>query len=147
MLVGRALANPNGALPHHHLLKTLDLTYIQPRPDLRPDPKISHFCQTDVAQPGTVPGSPAKSTSFYTTSASNPTANLGEGTVPFFAFSFPSLRAVMREAFAASFAAISAAHDGPAKGVGFGLFDHHFSQPRAARDDNRFSRWLQPLNQ
>ena len=139
MLVGRALANPNGALPHRRLLKTLDLTYIQPRPDLRPYPKISHFCQTDVAWRGTVPGSLAMSASFYTTSASNPTANLVEGTVPFFAFSFPSLRAVMREAFAASFAAKSGAHDGPAKGVGFGLFDHHFSQPRAARGDNYFS--------
>jgi hypothetical protein len=43
-----------------------------------------------------VPLSLAKSTSFYTLFASKPTATLIEGTVPFFRFSVPPLRAVMR---------------------------------------------------
>jgi uncharacterized membrane protein YbhN (UPF0104 family) len=74
-----------------------------------------------------VPLSLAKSASFYTTSASNPTSNLVEGTVPFFRFSGPSLRAVMRGAFADAFSAISGTHDGPTKAVGFPLIDHNFT--------------------
>jgi hypothetical protein len=76
-------------LPHHRHPKTLNLTVLQPRPDLLPYPKTGHFCQTDAAYPGTAPLSLAMSASFYTTFASNPTANLIEGAVPFFRFPFP----------------------------------------------------------
>ena len=51
---------------------------------------------TDAAGRGTVPGSLAILPSFYITFASKPTPNLIEGTVPFFRFPLPLLRAVMR---------------------------------------------------
>jgi hypothetical protein len=88
-----------------------------------------------------VPLSLPKSVSFYTTSASKPTANLIEGTVPFFRFSGPSLRAVMRGAFADAFSAISAAHDGPAIAVAFPLFHRSFTRAIPA-----FPRKFQPSN-